>query len=99
MGYSSSLALRMYLCYSLTYSSGADDDGSGTTTVMEVLHILTQAGFTPQSHNVEFHFYSAEEGGMLGSQAIVNDYQNRLKNSHRGERVKAMLQVRLAIRF
>lgn len=60
---------------------------------MEVLHILTQAGYVPQTHNVEFHFYSAEEGGMLGSQAIVNDYQNRLKNAHRGEHVKAMLQV------
>lgn len=73
--------------------SGADDDGSGTTTVMEVLHILTQAGYVPQSHNVEFHFYSAEEGGMLGSQAIVNDYQKRVKNARRGEHVKAMLQV------
>lgn len=75
------------------HNRGADDDGSGTTTVMEVLHILTQAGYVPQTHNVEFHFYSAEEGGMLGSQAIVNDYQNRLKNAHRGEHVKAMLQV------
>jgi leucyl aminopeptidase len=73
--------------------SGADDDGSGTTTVMEVLHVLTQGGYVPQSHNVEFHFYSAEEGGMLGSQAIVNDYQKKISQAHRGERVKAMLQV------
>lgn len=60
---------------------------------MEVLHILTQAGYIPRTHNVEFHFYSAEEGGMLGSQAIVNDYQKRVKRAHRGEHVQAMLQV------
>lgn len=85
----------MYICTKLIDSScsGADDDGSGTTTVMEVLHVLTHGGYVPQSHNVEFHFYSAEEGGMLGSQAIVNDYQKKISQAHRGERVKAMLQV------
>lgn len=72
---------------------GADDDGSGTTTVLEVIQILTQGHFIPSSHNVEFHFYSAEEGGMLGSQAVVKAYQERASHSSHSQKVKAMLQV------
>lgn len=68
----------------------------GTTTTLEVLRILTESGFKPSNYNVEFHFYSAEEGGMLGSKAVVADYQKRAKqqSNKKGEQVRAMLQVR-----
>ncbi|KAG9542276.1 Zn-dependent exopeptidase, partial [Aureobasidium melanogenum] len=39
-----------------------------------------------QDNTVEFHWYSAEEGGLLGSQAIFQTYEKA------GRDVKAMLQ-------
>jgi leucyl aminopeptidase len=68
---------------------GADDDGSGTVTILEAMRVLltdakVKAG---QAQNtIEFHWYSAEEGGLLGSQAIFTDYKSK------GKVVKAMLQ-------
>jgi leucyl aminopeptidase len=55
-------------------SPGADDDGSGTTTIFEALRILVREGFVPIKP-IEFHFYAAEEGGLLGSQAVVATYK------------------------
>lgn len=55
---------------------GADDDGSGTTTILEVFRILS-SHHLDLSHPIEFMFYSAEEAGLLGSQAIVKDYRDR----------------------
>ncbi|KAF2259425.1 Zn-dependent exopeptidase [Lojkania enalia] len=68
---------------------GADDDGSGTMTILEAMRVLltdpwTLSGQAPNT--IEFHWYSAEEGGLLGSQAIFTDYKNK------GRVVKAMLQ-------
>lgn len=65
---------------------GADDDGSGTVTLLETLRALGKAGWAPQS-DVEFHWYSAEEGGLIGSQAVVQSYVE--KEAH----VQAMLQM------
>lgn len=81
---------------------GADDDGSGTTTLVEVSVWAERAGaveghsagqvadvfsrciqafavlvnhtFVPSTHPVEFQFASAEEGGLLGSQAMAQQY-------------------------
>ncbi|TPX45830.1 hypothetical protein SeLEV6574_g03613 [Synchytrium endobioticum] len=53
---------------------GADDDGSGTTTIFETLRLLVRENFVP-TKAIEFHFYSAEEGGLLGSQAVVAAYK------------------------
>lgn len=64
---------------------GADDDGSGTVTLLEALRALLHTGWTPLSP-VEFHWYSAEEGGLLGSQEVVRIYMAE------GIKVKAMLQ-------
>jgi len=66
-------------------SPGADDDGSGTVTILEAFRVLVQGGFKPE-RAVEFHWYSGEEGGLLGSQAVALDYQKA------GRRVVAMLQ-------
>ncbi|KAK6341787.1 Leucine aminopeptidase 1 [Orbilia blumenaviensis] len=66
-------------------SPGADDDGSGTVTILEAFRVLVGAKI-PFKNPVEFHWYSAEEGGLLGSQAIFNHYQRE------GYQVGAMLQ-------
>ena len=68
---------------------GADDDGSGTVTIMEAFRIFLETdavcnGSLPNT--VEFHWYSAEEGGLLGSQAIFSSYEKSSRD------VKAMLQ-------
>ncbi|ORX40633.1 hypothetical protein BD324DRAFT_611586 [Kockovaella imperatae] len=65
---------------------GADDDGSGTTSMLEAFRALATANFTP-SRPVEFHFYSAEEGGLLGSQAVAKDYEDR------GVKVRGMMHM------
>jgi len=52
---------------------GADDDASGTATVLEVYRALLESGFKPD-RTVEFHGYSAEEVGLRGSQDVVADY-------------------------
>ncbi|KAK9480010.1 hypothetical protein V1514DRAFT_227219 [Lipomyces japonicus] len=55
---------------------GADDDGSGTVTILETFRALVENGFKP-NNTVEFHWYSAEEGGLLGSQAVFSEYAKR----------------------
>jgi len=54
---------------------GADDDASGTSTVLEVFRVLAQSGYKPE-RTVEFHAYAGEEGGLLGSQAIAKAYSD-----------------------
>lgn len=74
---------------SLLAAPGADDDGSGTVTILEALRVLLKESDIvkgKQDNTVEFHWYSAEEGGLLGSQAIFQSYEKA------GRDVKAMLQ-------
>ncbi|KAI9799363.1 MAG: Leucine aminopeptidase 1 [Piccolia ochrophora] len=74
---------------SLLAAPGADDDGSGTVTILEAFRALLQSPNVTHSdseNTIEFHWYSAEEGGLLGSQAIFQSYEQ----SHRS--VKGMLQ-------
>ncbi|RHZ60575.1 putative aminopeptidase [Aspergillus thermomutatus] len=74
---------------SILAAPGADDDGSGTVTILEALRGLLQSDAIAKgnaSNTVEFHWYSAEEGGMLGSQAIFSNYKRERRD------VKAMLQ-------
>jgi leucyl aminopeptidase len=49
---------------------GADDDGSGTTSALTSFAALVNATFKPSTHPVEFHWYSAEEGGLRESHAF-----------------------------
>ncbi|KAK0453308.1 peptidase [Armillaria borealis] len=58
---------------------GADDDGSGSVTILESYRALLNANFHPKK-TLEFHWYSAEEGGLLGSQAVARDYASRSVN-------------------
>ncbi|KAI0712920.1 peptidase [Cerioporus squamosus] len=55
---------------------GADDDGSGSMSVLEAYRALIAAGWQPE-RAVEFHWYAAEEGGLLGSQAVARSYEER----------------------
>jgi leucyl aminopeptidase len=55
---------------------GADDDGSGSVTILEAYRALIASDFHPV-RAIEFHWYSAEEGGLLGSQAVAKDYEAR----------------------
>ncbi|KAL1975764.1 hypothetical protein VTN31DRAFT_4156 [Thermomyces dupontii] len=74
---------------SILPAPGADDDGSGTVTIAEVLRTLLQSETVVRGeaiNTIEFHWYSAEEGGLLGSQAIFADYREK------GRDIKAMLQ-------
>lgn len=47
--------------------------GSGATTVFEALRVILAGKHVP-SKTIEFHWYSAEEGGLLGSQDVVGEY-------------------------
>jgi leucyl aminopeptidase len=74
---------------SILSAPGADDDGSGTVTIMEAFRALLESDEVAGSNatnTIEFHWYSAEEGGLLGSQAIFQEYERT------GRDVKAMLQ-------
>jgi leucyl aminopeptidase len=68
---------------------GADDDGSGTVTTLEAFRVLltdSRIASGQAANTIEFHWYAAEEGGLLGSQGIFTNYKNS------GKVVKAMLQ-------
>ncbi|KAL1747618.1 hypothetical protein HDZ31DRAFT_31540 [Schizophyllum fasciatum] len=52
---------------------GADDDGTGSVNLIEGFRALVAAGFAPAAP-VEFHWYSGEEAGLLGSQAVATTY-------------------------
>ncbi|KAH6614090.1 hypothetical protein C7974DRAFT_70723 [Boeremia exigua] len=55
---------------------GADDNASGIVTILESLRVLAAANYAPKN-TLEFHFYSGEEGGLLGARAIMQDYVKR----------------------
>ncbi|KAF9006071.1 aminopeptidase [Cyathus striatus] len=65
---------------------GADDDGTGSVNLIEAYRTLLAAGFKP-STPVEFHWYSGEEAGLLGSQAIATNYKSA------GVKVKAFMEL------
>jgi hypothetical protein len=65
---------------------GADDDASGVATLIEILRVIND-GQLKFRRDVEFHFYAAEEVGLVGSSDIAGDYVNAQKP------VIAMLQL------
>ncbi|KAJ7781427.1 peptidase [Mycena metata] len=52
-------------------------DGSGSVTILESYRALLAADFHPV-RSIEFHWYSAEEGGLLGSQAVAQAYEGHV---------------------
>ncbi|SCU88783.1 LAMI_0D11298g1_1 [Lachancea mirantina] len=74
---------------SLMPAPGADDNASGTVTNIEALRVYCEYLAETQNwpkNTVEFHFYSAEEGGLLGSLDIFTSYREESKS------VVAMIQ-------
>jgi bacterial leucyl aminopeptidase len=65
---------------------GADDDGTGTVNLIEIVRALVDSDFEPATP-LEFHWYSGEEAGLLGSQDIASQYQND------GVDVKAFMEL------
>ena len=58
---------------------GADDDASGIATLTEIARGLLAADYRPE-RTIVFVAYEAEEIGLLGSQAIVRDFQRANTN-------------------
>lgn len=65
-------------------NKGADDDGSGTASLIETAHLLTKLGTLPIS--IRFVGFDQEELGLIGSRA----YANQLKD---GESVLGVVQA------
>ncbi|KAI1259021.1 peptidase family M28 [Xylariaceae sp. FL1019] len=72
--------------FPLLPAPGADDDCSGTVSILEAFRVLATSGFLPKNGPVEFHWFAAEEGGLLGSQAIARDKKQQ------GANIGAMLE-------
>lgn len=72
--------------FPLLPAPGADDDGSGSASILEAFRVLATSGFIPKEGPVEFHWYAAEEGGLLGSQDIA------AYKKAEGARIGAMLE-------
>lgn len=64
---------------------GADDDGSGITSNVEIFRVLLESGFRP-NRRIDFIGYAAEEVGLRGSQDVARTYKGR------GEKVYAVYQ-------
>jgi len=67
---------------------GADDDASGSSIVLETLRLIAQSGWRGK-HDVHFMFFAAEEGGLLGSNTVANQYKSDNIN------IRAMLQMEM----
>jgi leucyl aminopeptidase len=67
---------------------GADDDASGSGTCLQVLRTLVKQSFVPPANlALEFHWFAAEEGGLLGSQDVAAAYEKE------GKKIKGMLHM------
>ncbi|GAA6013357.1 hypothetical protein JCM10207_000866 [Rhodosporidiobolus poonsookiae] len=66
---------------------GADDDGSGTTALIQAFKGLLESGWAPTTHPLELMFFSAEEGGLLGSGDVAASYQKA------GQKVRALFHM------
>jgi bacterial leucyl aminopeptidase len=52
-------------------AEGADDDGSGTVTILEAYRALITSDFRPVEH-IEFHWYSAEVCHSMCSTTVLD---------------------------
>ncbi len=55
---------------------GADDDGSGSMTVMESARTIINSGMQ-FNKPIYFIWYSAEEAGLIGSQSVVAEFSKK----------------------
>ena len=54
---------------------GINDNGSGTSTILEIAEELSEAGTKPRQ-KLRFAFWGAEESGLLGSEHYVEQLSN-----------------------
>jgi leucyl aminopeptidase len=54
---------------------GADDNGSGCVAMIEIFREMVATGYQPATP-LEIHWYSGEEAGLLGSQAVASKYKS-----------------------
>lgn len=66
-------------------SPGADDDATGSSTVLETFRVIAVGTHDPD-RTIEWHAYAAEEVGLRGSQDIATAY------AREGRKVHGMLQ-------
>ena len=74
-------------------AEGADDNASGSTNILIALRELLKAQhgkWTPKTP-LEFHWYSCEEYGILGSELVSREYVEN------GIAVKGMLQFDMSM--
>lgn len=64
------------LSSSFSRKPGADDDGSGTVTVLEVARTLLSSGMHFKKP-IYFIWYAAEEEGLVGSGYVVRDFKEK----------------------
>ena len=57
---------------------GADDNASGSSSLLEILRILT--GMPQSERTIELMWYAAEESGLLGSAEIAKAYKENKKD-------------------
>jgi leucyl aminopeptidase len=72
-------------------SPGSDDDASGVMILLDIFRLLMKETNLRYSRTIEFHFYAAEEAGLLGSQEIAASYKKA------GFKVYSMLQLDMTI--
>lgn len=81
-----------YLPSFLSSAPGADDNASGVATLLESIRLLLPIFKDKKPENtIQFHFYSAEETGSLGSLEIYRYFNNQQKNKY-DKKIVAMLQ-------
>jgi leucyl aminopeptidase len=66
---------------------GADDDGSGTSTVLEIFRVLAATTAFRPDRTLKFMTYAGEEAGLRGSQAVAASF------AAAGTPVHAVLQL------
>ncbi|KAK6507536.1 Leucine aminopeptidase 1 [Arthrobotrys musiformis] len=67
---------------SLLPAPGANDDASGVSALLSILQSLLSSPPLPLKNTLEFHFYSAEEAGLWGSNDIFSTYNTLHKQIH-----------------
>jgi leucyl aminopeptidase len=58
---------------------GADDNGSGVASIVEMSRVLIDMDFIPKK-TIEFMAFAAEEIGLVGSDEIAEEYSNNSVN-------------------
>jgi len=66
---------------------GINDNGSGSGTILEIAEAMAQRDIEPRN-TIRFMWYGAEEFGLLGSEAYVEELK---QNQAQFKRIKAML--------